>query len=152
MRPRSPRRRRESRSRPQGSAWSRCLSGWAEGSSPVSESSTAWCCGTSRGQSREPAQRCSQRQPETDVQTADGSDQLLQSRPGTTIPGSGKGHQDWCSFDSVDHGWLVRFVEHRIGDRRIIRLIQKWLKVGVLEEGLWMETMEGVPQGSVVNP
>src|SRR4051812_20081298 len=102
MRPRSPRRRRESRSRPQGSAWSRCLSGGrAEGSSPVSESSTAWCCGTSRGQSREPAQRCSQRQPETDVQTADGSDQLLQSRPGTTIPGSGKGHQDWCSFDRL---------------------------------------------------
>src|SRR3954462_3714838 len=155
MRPRSPRRRRESRSRPQGSAWSRCLSGGrAEGSSPVSESSTAWCCGTSRGQSREPAQRCSQRQPETDVQTADGSDQLLQSRPGTTIPGSGKGHQDWCSFDSVSQDWLVRFLEHRIGDPRIVRLIQKWLKAGILEEGSALVTGSdvGAGQGSVISP
>src|SRR3954463_5089357 len=52
-------------------------------------------------------------------------------------------------FDTLSREWLVRFVEHRIGDRRIIRLIQKWLKAGVLEEDLWMETMEGVPQGSV---
>src|SRR5688500_5929773 len=152
MRPRSPRRRRESRSRPQGSAWSRCLSGWAEGSSPVSESSTAWCCGTSRGQSREPAQRCSLRQPETDVQTADGSDQLLQSRPGTTLPGSGKGHQDWCSFDSVSQDWLVRFLNHRIRDPRIIRLIQKWLKAGVLEEGVVTTSETGTGQGSVISP
>jgi RNA-directed DNA polymerase len=55
-------------------------------------------------------------------------------------------------FDTLSREWLVRFVEHRIGDRRIIRLIQKWLKAGVLEEGLWMETMEGVPQGSVASP
>ena len=55
-------------------------------------------------------------------------------------------------FDTLSREWLVRFVEHRIGDRRIIRLIQKWLKAGVLEEGLWMETMEGVPQGSVATP
>jgi RNA-directed DNA polymerase len=55
-------------------------------------------------------------------------------------------------FDTLSREGLVRFVEHRIGDRRIIRLIQKWLKAGVLEEGLWMETMEGVPQGSVASP
>src|SRR4051812_10205859 len=55
-------------------------------------------------------------------------------------------------FDTLSREWLVRFVEHRIGDRRIIRLIQKWLKAGVLEEDLWMETMEGVPQGSVASP
>src|SRR3954464_4976650 len=52
-------------------------------------------------------------------------------------------------FDTLSREWLVRFVEHRIGDRRIIRLIQKWLKAGVLEEDRWRETMEGVPQGSV---
>src|SRR5262249_28413026 len=45
-----------------------------------------------------------------------------------------------------------RFIEHRVGDRRIIRLIQKWLKAGVLEEGRLIETMEGTPQGSVVSP
>ena len=43
-------------------------------------------------------------------------------------------------------------MEHRIGDRRIIRLIQKWLKAGVLEEGQWIETTEGTPQGSVISP
>src|SRR4051812_8849255 len=132
MRPRSPRRRRESRSRPQGSAWSRCLSGGrAEGSSPVSESSTAWCCGTSRGQSREPAQRCSPRQPETDVQTADGSDQLLQSRPGTTLPGSGKGHQDWCSFDSIDTELVMRAVCKHATSRWEVLYIERWLKAPV---------------------
>ena len=55
-------------------------------------------------------------------------------------------------FDTLSREWLVRFVEHRIGDRRIIRLIQKWLKAGVLEEGRLMETMEGTPQGSVASP
>jgi RNA-directed DNA polymerase len=55
-------------------------------------------------------------------------------------------------FDSLSREWLVRFVEHRIGDRRIIRLIQKWLKAGVLEEGRLIETTEGTPQGSVVSP
>jgi RNA-directed DNA polymerase len=48
--------------------------------------------------------------------------------------------------------WLIRFVEHRIGDRRIIRLIQKWLKAGVLEDDRLIETMEGTPQGSVASP
>jgi len=40
-------------------------------------------------------------------------------------------------FDTVSHGWLIRFLNHRIGDRRIIRLIQKWFKAGVLEDGVW---------------
>src|SRR5208282_2372189 len=55
-------------------------------------------------------------------------------------------------FDTISQDWLVRFMEHRIGDRRIIRLIQKWLKAGVLEEGQWIETTEGTPQGSVISP
>ncbi len=55
-------------------------------------------------------------------------------------------------FDTISQDWLVGFMEHRIGDRRIIRLIQKWLKAGVLEEGQWIETTEGTPQGSVISP
>jgi RNA-directed DNA polymerase len=55
-------------------------------------------------------------------------------------------------FDSLSWEWLVRFVEHRIADRRIIRLIQKWLKAGVMEEDRWMETTEGTPQGAVASP
>ena len=55
-------------------------------------------------------------------------------------------------FDTVSHQWLVRFLEHRIGDRRIIRLIQKWLSAGVLEDGARLDTVEGTPQGSVVSP
>src|SRR5437879_691870 len=48
--------------------------------------------------------------------------------------------------------WLVKFVEHRITDKRIVRLIQKWLKAGVMEQGQWFETEEGTPQGSVISP
>jgi RNA-directed DNA polymerase len=55
-------------------------------------------------------------------------------------------------FDNLSHEWLVQFVEHRIADRRIVRLIQKWLKAGVSEEGEWKETKEGTPQGAVVSP
>ena len=55
-------------------------------------------------------------------------------------------------FDKLQHEWVVRFVEHRVGDRRIIRLIQKWLKAGVMEEGQWIQTEEGSPQGSVISP
>jgi group II intron reverse transcriptase/maturase len=55
-------------------------------------------------------------------------------------------------FDKVEHKWLIQFVEHRIGDRRIVRLIQKWLKAGVMEDGRWFETEEGTPQGSVISP
>jgi RNA-directed DNA polymerase len=55
-------------------------------------------------------------------------------------------------FDKVDHEWMTRFVEHRIGDRRVVRLIQKWLKAGVMEQGRWFETEEGTPQGAVISP
>ena len=55
-------------------------------------------------------------------------------------------------FDSVSKDWLVRFVEHRIGDRRIIRLIQKWLKAGVLENGVVTVSEKGTGQGSVISP
>jgi len=55
-------------------------------------------------------------------------------------------------FDKLQHDWLVKFVEHRIGDKRVVRLIQKWLQAGVLEEGQWIETEEGSPQGSVISP
>lgn len=55
-------------------------------------------------------------------------------------------------FDKLQHDWLIKFVEHRIGDQRIVRLIQKWLKAGVMEEGQWSETKEGSPQGSVISP
>jgi group II intron reverse transcriptase/maturase len=55
-------------------------------------------------------------------------------------------------FDSVSKDWLVRFVEHRIGDVRIIRLIQKWLKAGVLENGVVTVSEKGTGQGSVISP
>ena len=55
-------------------------------------------------------------------------------------------------FDAIDHGWLVKFLEHRIGDRRILRLIQKWLRAGVSEGGEWSKTTVGAPQGSVISP
>ena len=55
-------------------------------------------------------------------------------------------------FDSVSQEWLVRFLEHRIGDRRIIRLIQKWLRAGVLEEGVVTTSDRGTGQGSVISP
>ena len=55
-------------------------------------------------------------------------------------------------FDNVSHEWLVKFIGHRIADRRILRLIQKWLKAGVSEEGKWTETTVGTPQGAVVSP
>ena len=55
-------------------------------------------------------------------------------------------------FDEISHDWLIRFLEHRIGDRRIIRLIQKWLKAGVLEDGVVMVSDRGTGQGSVISP
>jgi RNA-directed DNA polymerase len=55
-------------------------------------------------------------------------------------------------FDAVSQEWLVRFLEHRIGDRRIIRLIQKWLKAGVLEDGVVKTSERGTGQGSVISP
>ena len=55
-------------------------------------------------------------------------------------------------FDTIDHEWLIKFLEHRIGDRRILRLIRKWLRAGVSEEGEWSKTTVGAPQGSVISP
>ena len=55
-------------------------------------------------------------------------------------------------FDAIDHEWLIKFLEHRIGDRRILRLIRKWLHAGVFEEGQWSKTEVGSPQGSVISP
>jgi RNA-directed DNA polymerase len=47
---------------------------------------------------------------------------------------------------------MMRFLEHRIGDRRVLRLLAKWLKAGVMEEGAWTEGTEGTPQGAVISP
>ncbi len=55
-------------------------------------------------------------------------------------------------FDNLSHDWLLRFVQHRVADRRILRLIQKWLKAGVMEEGEWKDTEMGSPQGPVISP
>jgi RNA-directed DNA polymerase len=55
-------------------------------------------------------------------------------------------------FDNLDKSWLIQFVEHRVADRRILRLIQKWLKAGVLEDGIWSDPETGTPQGSVASP
>jgi transposase len=52
----------------------------------------------------------------------------------------------------MSHEWILRFIQHRVADKRILRLIQKWLKAGVLKEGRWEETETGTPQGSVISP
>ena len=55
-------------------------------------------------------------------------------------------------FDSVDHEWLLRIVSHRIADRRILRLIRRWLRAGVMEGGEWKGTDTGTPQGAGISP
>ena len=55
-------------------------------------------------------------------------------------------------FDAIDPGWLVKFVEHRIADRRVVRLIQKWLNAGVLEDGTRTWSEKGTPQGGSISP
>ena len=55
-------------------------------------------------------------------------------------------------FDGISHEWLVKFVEHRIADRRVVRLIQKWLNAGVLEDGKRIRVEEGTPQGGSASP
>ena len=55
-------------------------------------------------------------------------------------------------FDAIDQEWLMKFIEHRIADRRILRLIRKWLRAGVSDEGKWSRTTVGTPQGSVISP
>jgi RNA-directed DNA polymerase len=55
-------------------------------------------------------------------------------------------------FDTMDHEWLMKFLEHRIADQRVLRLIRKWLKAGVLEKGQWTCSEEGTPQGGSASP
>ena len=55
-------------------------------------------------------------------------------------------------FDMINHAWLMKFLEHRIADRRVLRLIQKWFRAGVSEEGQWSATTVGTPQGAVISP
>ena len=55
-------------------------------------------------------------------------------------------------FTSLDHGWLQKFVEHRIADKRVLRLIQKWVSAGVIEDGAWTASEVGAPQGASVSP
>jgi len=55
-------------------------------------------------------------------------------------------------FDEIDHGWMLRFLEHRIADQRVIRLIRKWLEAGVIEDGKRIPAVKGTPQGAVISP
>jgi group II intron reverse transcriptase/maturase len=55
-------------------------------------------------------------------------------------------------FEAIDHGWMVKFLEHRIADRRMLRLVQKWLSAGVMEDGKRTECDEGTPQGATISP
>jgi group II intron reverse transcriptase/maturase len=55
-------------------------------------------------------------------------------------------------FDKIDFGWMQRFLEHRIADRRLVRLLMKWLRAGVMEEGKFQEVETGTPQGGVISP
>jgi RNA-directed DNA polymerase len=56
------------------------------------------------------------------------------------------------SFDTLDHGWIVKFLEHRIADKRVIRLIQKWLRAGILDEGKYLDSELGAVQGGSISP
>src|SRR5260370_552625 len=55
-------------------------------------------------------------------------------------------------FDRMSHEWTMKFIQHRVADKRILRLIQKWMKAGVSEDGEWSETTVGTPQGAVISP
>jgi RNA-directed DNA polymerase len=55
-------------------------------------------------------------------------------------------------YDNINHQWLMKFVEHRIADRRMLRLLKKWLRAGVSEDGEWSPTKVGTPQGAVISP
>ena len=55
-------------------------------------------------------------------------------------------------FDNIDHKWLLTFLEHRIADRRLLRLLKKWLRAGVSEDGEWSPSKVGTPQGAVISP
>ncbi len=55
-------------------------------------------------------------------------------------------------FSSLDQSWLLKFLEHRIADRRVLRLVQKWLSAGVIEDGSWTASEQGTPQGAAASP
>ena len=55
-------------------------------------------------------------------------------------------------FDTIDHSWMQRFLEHRIGDKRMVRLLMKWMRAGVMEQGQLHEVTEGTPQGGLISP
>lgn len=55
-------------------------------------------------------------------------------------------------FDTIDHEWMARFIEHRIGDKRLVRLLMKWLRAGVMEDGKLREVQQGTPQGGCISP
>lgn len=55
-------------------------------------------------------------------------------------------------FDTINHEWMMKFLEHRIADQRLLRLIRKWLTAGVSEEGSWKASEVGTPQGAVISP
>src|SRR5882724_3083344 len=55
-------------------------------------------------------------------------------------------------YDAIDHEWLVKFLEHRIADKKVLRLCKKWLAAGVLENGKWTESEQGTPQGATISP
>jgi RNA-directed DNA polymerase len=55
-------------------------------------------------------------------------------------------------FDAIDHEWLIRFIEHRIKDKRVIRQTKKWLNAGIMEDGHWYKVEEGTPQGGSISP
>lgn len=55
-------------------------------------------------------------------------------------------------YDAMAHAWIIRFLEHRIADKRILRLIAKWLKVGIMEDGRVTRSQCGAPQGAVISP
>lgn len=55
-------------------------------------------------------------------------------------------------FDTIDHGWMQKFLEHRIGDKRLVRIVMKWMRAGVMEEGKLHEVDQGTPQGGIISP
>jgi RNA-directed DNA polymerase len=55
-------------------------------------------------------------------------------------------------FDSVDHEWMQRFIEHRIGDKRMVRLLMKWVRAGAMEDGKLYDVEKGTPQGAIISP
>lgn len=55
-------------------------------------------------------------------------------------------------FDEIDRDWLMKFIEHRIGDKRLLRLIQRWLNAGIIEETDWSDSGKGTPQGAILSP